>query len=217
MNKPIKLLLLLLVVVATSCNVAEKMQLAAVDKYGYLPNVEATKENIAAYASEWGIEQEELYFLDKQGYRETIWSIDKENEQLTHDLYQWHQLFVFDNSEGLLSYQVNCRTKVKDNNWNYDSKGTFDTYPPNDDSLKDFNKDLQLSQIAPYFINSEGNSLMDEDIADYDIVIVAYWTIYHGRQSENLINTVLDFKNQYSDKRIKYVFVNNDGSPTYES
>jgi hypothetical protein len=78
--------------------------------------------------------------------------------------------------------------------------------------LKDYNKDLKLSQIAPHFVDFNGNSLKNESIADYDIIIVAYWNIYHGRQSKNLIKTILEYKNGNKDKRIKYVFVNNDES-----
>ncbi|MDN4166760.1 hypothetical protein QWY31_14710 [Cytophagales bacterium LB-30] len=209
MNKKIQLFFLVILIL-TSCKSAEQRKIHAIQKFGYLDSIEPSKENISLYASKWGIEPNELYILDQESYKKTIWSFYENNKRLTHDLYQWHQLFVFNADENLISYQLNCRTKIVANDWDYNSRGTFSTYPPSDNSLKEFNKELKLSQLSPHFINEAGNALNEENIKDFELIIVTYWSIYHGRQSQKLIQTVLDYKKKHTDKRIKYVFVNND-------
>jgi hypothetical protein len=185
-------------------------KISYVEKYGYIENVEATDKNIEEYARKWNIDSSELYILDVDGYKKEIWSYNEENKKLTHDLYQWHQLMIYDKDGSIISYQLNCRTKVKNNDWQFDAAGTFDSFPPSDNTLVRFNKDLKLGQLSPYYINLSGVPLSDESAKNYSFTIVVYWSIYHGRQSENLINVVKDYQKANPEENIKYVFVNND-------
>lgn len=181
-------------------------------KFGYLPEVDDSRDNAKQYAEKWGISEDQLYFLDRKGYHKHIWK-EGTNKELTHDLYQWHQMMIFDSKGELKSYQLNCRAPIKSKNWDWKTTGILESYPPQiDHSTMDFNKNVRLSDLSPYFIDQENHALSTEDLSNYEAVIVVYWTIYHGRQSENLIKAAKIYNSRFPEGKIKYVFLYNDYS-----
>ncbi|MGJ3233377.1 hypothetical protein [Marivirga sp.] len=201
-------LLILTILFLNACKSAQQRKIEAEEKYGYLPDEVRNLETIQAYAEEWGIPEESLYIMDTKKYSDEIYSYEDENKRLTHDLYQWHQLMVFDRSDRLLSYQLNCTTKRKEDNWKWNYEGTFNQYPPKDESVKKYQRELKLSNISPYFKDLSNNTLSDRINKDAEIFIIVYWTIYNGRQSKNLIEEVLNYRKKYADKKIQLVFLN---------
>ncbi|WKV13268.1 hypothetical protein [Marivirga harenae] len=200
--------LILTILFLTSCKSAQQRKIDAEEKYGYLPDEVRNLETIKAYASEWGIPQESLYIMDTKNYSDEIYSYESDNKRLTHDLYQWHQLMVFDQSDSLLSYQLNCTTKRVDNNWKWNYEGTFDQYPPKDKSVKKYQRELRLSNVSPYFKDLSGKPFSEKISEDTELFIIVYWTIYNGRQSKNLIEEVLNYRRMQADKKIELVFLN---------
>lgn len=198
--------LIISVLILNSCKSAQQWKIEAEEQYGYLPDEVRNLETIKFYASEWGIPDESLYILDTKNYSDEIYSYEIGNKRLTHNLYQWHQLMVFDQTDNLLSYQLNCTTKKTADNWKWNYEGTFDQFPPKDKTVKKYQRDLKLSNISPYFKDLLGNSFSKKK--DSEIFIIVYWTIYNGRQSKNLIEEVLKYRKAYPDEKIQLVFLN---------
>jgi hypothetical protein len=201
-------LLVISILFFTACKSSQQRKAEMEEKYGYISDEVRNLETIKAYASKWGIPEESFYVLDLKDYDEEIFSYQENNKRLTHDLYQWHQLMVFNQSDHLLSYQLNCTTKRVDNNWQWNYEGTFDQYPPQDKSVKKYQKELKLSNISPFFKDLSNTSFSEKIKNDTDIVIVAFWTIYHGKQSRNLIEEVLKYRKTHADKKVQFVFLN---------
>jgi hypothetical protein len=201
-------LFIISILLFNACKSAQQKKLETEEKYGYLPDEVRSLETIKAYASEWGIPEESLYILDTKNYSDEIYSYEEDNKRLTHDLYQWHQLMIFDQSDHLLSYQLNCTTKTIEDNWKWNYEGTFDQFPPKDKSVKKYQKELKLSNISPYFKDLSNNSFSEKISNETEIFIIVYWTIYNGRQSKNLIEEVLKYRKIHADKKIELVFLN---------
>lgn len=201
-------LLIISILFFNACKSAQQRKIEAEEQYGYLPDEVRNLETIKSYATEWGIPEESLYIMDTKGYSDEIYSYEDDNKRLTHDLYQWHQLMVFDQSDHLLSYQLNCTTKKIDDNWEWNYEGTFDQYPPKDKSVKKYQQELKLSNISPYFKDLSNKSFSEKISKDTEIFIIVFWTIYNGRQSKNLIEEVLAYRKMHADKKIEFVFLN---------
>ncbi|WP_375579718.1 hypothetical protein ABWH96_01170 [Marivirga tractuosa] len=201
-------LLIISILFFNACKSSQQRKAEAEEKYGYIPDEVRNLETIKVYAEKWGIPEESLFIMDTKNYSDEIYSYEDDNKRLTHDLYQWHQLMVFDQSDRLLSYQLNCTTKRIDDNWEWNYEGTFDQFPPKDNSVKKYQRELKLSNISPYFKDLSNNTLNERINKDAEIFIIVYWTIYNGRQSKNLIEEVLEYRKKHADKKIEIVFLN---------
>lgn len=201
-------LLLISIVIFIACKSSQQRRAEAEEEYGYVNDEVRNLETIKTYAEKWEVPDENLYIIDYKGYVDKVRDYVEVNKRLAKDLSQWHMLMVFDSKDSPISYQINCNTKRKNNDWQWNYTGTFNQYPPRDNSVRKYHHELKFTDLVPVIKDAEGNSFENHIESKADITIVVFWTIYHGRQSKNLIREVLDYNEKFKDKSIELVFLN---------
>ncbi|WKK76511.1 hypothetical protein QYS49_04100 [Marivirga salinae] len=210
--KNLTLSLLLIIIFLTACKSSQQRRAEAEEDYGYVSDEVRNLETVKTYSEKWEVPDESLYIIDFENYVGIVRGYIENNRRLAKDLSQWHMLMVFDSNDSLISYQINCNTKRKNNDWQWNYLGTFNQYPPQDNSVKKYHHELKFSDLIPVIKDAEGNPYESNPESKADITIVVFWTIYHGRQSENLIREVLDFDKKHKEKSVELVFLNHPSS-----
>ncbi len=210
--KNITLLLLISIVFFSACKSYQQRRAETEEEYGYVSDEVRNLETVKTYAEKWEVPDESLYIMDYAAYVDIVRDFNENNGRLAKDLSQWHMLMVFDSKDSLISYQINCNTKRKNNDWQWNYTGTFNQYPPLDKTVKKYHHELKFSNLIPVIKDAEGNSFENHMEAEADLTIVVFWTIYHGRQSKNLIREVLDYNEKYKNKSVQLVFLNHPSS-----
>jgi hypothetical protein len=210
MKNSILPLLLTPIFFISACKSHQQRRAETEEQYGYVANEVRNLETVKTYADKWGIPEESLYLINFEDYVDKVVDFSEDNQRLAKDLSQWHQLMVFDSNDSLISYQINCNTKRKNNDWQWNYLGTFDQFPPQDQTVKKYHHDLKMSDLTSVIQDSEGNPFQLDTNADLKVVV--FWTIYHGRQSENIIKEVFNFNEKFKDKSIQLVYLNHPSS-----
>ncbi|MGM0579387.1 MAG: hypothetical protein ACQETL_01815 [Bacteroidota bacterium] len=201
-------ILFISIVFFSACKPYQQRRAETEEKYGYVSDEVRNLETIKTYAEKWEIPDESLYVIDYEDYVDIVRDFGENNKRLAKDLSQWHMLMVFDSKDSLISYQINCNTKRKNNDWQWNYLNTFNQYPPRDNSVRKYHNELKFSDLIPVIKDTEGVPFENHIEAKEGITIVVFWTIYHGRQSKNLIREVLDYDEKYKDKSVQLVFLN---------
>lgn len=201
-------LLLISIIFFNACKSSQQRRAETEEEYGYISDEVRNLETVKTYANKWEIPDESLYIIDFENYVDIVRGYVENNRRLAKDLSQWHMLMVFDSNDSLLSYQINCNTKRKNNDWQWNYLGTFNQYPPQDNSVRKYHHEFKFTDLIPVIKDVKGNSIENHIESKADITIVVFWTIYHGRQSKNLIREVLDYDEKFKDKSVELVFLN---------
>lgn len=205
-------LLLISFVLFSACKPYEQRRAETEKEYGYVTDEVRNLETIKTYSEKWEVPNEDLYVIDYKGYVDVVRAFAENNKRLAKDLSQWHMLMVFDSKDSLISYQINCNTKRKNNDWQWNYLGTFNQYPPQDKTVRKYHHELKFTDLIPVIKDTEGNPFESHTEPKADLTIVVFWTIYHGRQSKNLLKEVLDYDEKYKDKSVQLVFLNHPSS-----
>ncbi len=227
--KRIYLLLLIICITSSSCNLAYRV-LLGIDTS---PEWKTDKEIEKDFRKK-NIAEANRFVLDTASYDNTVKAdlkktvIELRKDSASYDTVHVKNLLKIANDD-LQSVQIRYFTKNGDPifklvncyidppipmSWNVEN--SFDVFPPkNDIPLLQYNR--PISYFFPHITTLQGEPLNFSSLPEADYYAIVYWNSFLKRPSNKLIKTLKRYNKKHTDKKTHFIFVNNQNAAIWSA
>lgn len=177
-------------------------------------------QRIEKFAAKYGIAPEHSFQIDAERYWKDIKHLENTDPDLLNDYLQPMQIRLYNEEQLNYGYLYSCNVPAKGMfNLDWQKTGIFDVYPPgigdkplgnNLTYLQQPKNPVRLSHDLSYVLDLNNSPVDTLQSNQSNYVMLIYWSITGGRQSQNLIDLARRYAQEHQAQSFSLRYINID-------